>query len=49
MRGRHIKVYNLTVGRGNFKDLDVDGKIVVKCVSKKLDLRVWTEYIKWRF
>ena len=49
MRGRHIKAYNITVARGTFKDLEVDGKIVIKCVLKKLDLRVWAEYIRWRF
>jgi hypothetical protein len=49
MHGRRIKAYNITVGRGNFKVLDVDGKIVIRCVLKKLDLKVWTEYIRWRF
>jgi len=49
MRGRRIKAYNITVGRGNFKDLDIDDKIVIKFVLKKLDLRVWDEYIRWGF
>jgi hypothetical protein len=49
MRGRHIKAYNITAGTGHFKDLDVDGKFIIKCVFKKLDLRVWAEYILWRF
>jgi hypothetical protein len=40
-----IKAYNITLGRGRFKDLDVDGKIIIKCVLKKLDLRAWAEYI----
>lgn len=46
MCGRHIKTYNITVGRGNFKDLDVDNTIIIKCVLKKLDLRVPAEYIR---
>jgi hypothetical protein len=46
MRGIHIKANNITVGRGSFIDLDVDGKIVIKCVLKKLDLRVWAEYFR---
>jgi hypothetical protein len=49
MCGRHIKAYNVTVGRGSFKDLGIDDKIVIKCVLKKLNLRVWAEYIEWRF
>ena len=40
-----IKAYNITLGRGRFKDLDVDGKIIIQCILKKLDLRVWAEYI----
>jgi hypothetical protein len=27
------------------EDLDADGRIILKCVSKKVNLRMWTRFI----
>jgi hypothetical protein len=30
------------------EDLEADGRIILKCVSKKLDLMMWTRFIWFR-
>jgi len=33
------------VGKNNLEDIDVDGRVVLKCILEKYGVRVWTGLI----
>jgi hypothetical protein len=35
-------------GKKHLENLDLDGRIILKCILKKYDTRVWTRFISYR-
>jgi hypothetical protein len=48
MKGLDAKLYTYLIennnGRGHFRNVEVDGRIIIKCISKKQDVWVYTGF-----